>query len=149
MNTILKCIIVLIISAMCFAANAQNVKGDTVRVIEEFPDDGGVVDEDPPAMFVEEMPEFPGGPDSLNAFLSREIQYPPIAKNNGITGTVLIEFVVEKDGRVTNGVVKVPLFPDCDEEALRGVMSMPNWRPGKNMGKPVRCYFQIPITFRP
>ena len=149
MNTILKCIIVLVISAFCFVANAQNVKGDSVRVIEEFPDDGGVVDEDPPAMFVEVMPEFPGGPDSLNAFLSREIQYPPIAKNNGIKGTVLIEFVVEKDGRVTNGKVKVPLFPDCDEEALRGVMSMPNWRPGKNMGKPVRCYFQIPITFRP
>ena len=103
MNTILKCIIVLVISAFCFVANAQNVKGDSVRVIEEFPDDGGVVDEDPPAMFVEVMPEFPGGPDSLNAFLSREIQYPPIAKKNGITGTVLIEFVVEKDGRVTNG----------------------------------------------
>lgn len=149
MNTILKCIIVLVISAFCFVANAQNVKGDSVRVIEEFPDDGGVVDEDPPAMFVEVMPEFPGGPDSLNAFLSREIQYPPIAKNNGIKGTVLIEFVVEKDGRVTNGKVKVPLFPECDEEALRGVMSMPNWKPGKNMGKPVRCYFQIPITFRP
>ena len=149
MNTILKCIIVLVISAFCFVANAQNVKGDSVRVIEEFPDDGGVVDEDPPMMFVEVMPEFPGGSDSLNAFLSREIQYPPVAKNNGVKGTVLIEFVVEKDGRVTNGKVKVPLFPDCDEEALRGVMSMPNWKPGKNMGKPVRCYFQIPITFRP
>ena len=149
MNTILKCIIVLIISAMCFAANAQNVKGDSVRVIEEFPDDGGMMDEDPPAMFVEEMPEFPGGTDSLNAFLRREIVYPKVALENGIKGTVLVEFVVEKDGRVTNGKVKVPLFPECDVEALRGVMSMPNWKPGKNMGKPVRCYFQIPITFRP
>jgi protein TonB len=149
MDTILKCIIVLIISAMCFAANAQNVKGDTVRIIEELPDDGVMMDEDPPAMFVEEMPEFPGGQDSLNAFLSREIVYPKVALENGIKGTVLVEFVVEKDGRVTNGKVKVPLFPDCDEEALRGVMSMPNWRPGKNMGKPVRCFYQVPITFRP
>lgn len=149
MNTILKCIIVLIISAMCFAANAQNVKGDTVRIIEELPDDGVMMDEDPPAMFVEVMPEFPGGQDSLNAFLSREIVYPKVALENGIKGTVLVEFVVEKDGRVTNGKVKVPLFPECDVEALRGVMSMPNWKPGKNMGKPVRCYFQIPITFRP
>ena len=148
MNTILKCIIVLIISAMCFAANAQNVKGDSVRVIEEFPDDGGMMDEDPPAMFVEEMPEFPGGIDSLKAYLAKEIQYPPVAKNNGITGTVLIEFVVEKDGRVTNGKVKIPLFTDCDVEALRVVMSMPKWKPGKNMGKPVRCYYQVPITFR-
>ena len=104
--------------------------------------------EDSPFKFVEEMPEFPGGPDSLKAFLAREIQYPPIAKKNGITGTVLVEFVVEKDGRVTNAKVKVPLFPECDKEAVRGVMSMPKWKPGKNMGKPVRCYYQVPITFR-
>ena len=56
--------------------------------------------------------------------------------------------VVEKDGRVTNGKVKVPLFPDCDVEAMRVVMSLPNWKPGKNMGQPVRCYYQVPITFR-
>jgi len=104
--------------------------------------------DDSPLRFTEEMPEFPGGPDSLKAFLAREIQYPPVAKNNGIRGTVLIEFVVEKDGRVTNAKVKVPLFPECDKEAVRGVMSMPKWKPGRNMGKPVRCYFQIPITFR-
>ena len=104
--------------------------------------------EDSPFKFVEEMPEFPGGPDSLNAFLSREIQYPPVAKNNGITGTVLVEFVVEKDGRVTNAKVKVPLFPECDKEAVQCVMSMPKWKPGKNMGKPVRCYYQVPVTFR-
>ena len=148
MDTILKCIIVLIISAMCFAANAQNVKGDSVRVIEEFPDDGGMMDEDPPAMFVEEMPEFPGGMDSLQAFLAREIQYPQVAKDNGISGTVLVEFVVEEDGRVTNAKVKVPLFPECAKEAVRGVMSMPKWKPGRNMGKPVRCYYQVPIQFK-
>ena len=104
--------------------------------------------EKPPMLFVEEMPEFPGGMDSLYAFLAREIQYPPIAKDNGITGTVLVEFVVEEDGRVTNAKVKVPLFPECDKEAVRGVMSMPKWKPGKNMGKPVRCYYQVPVTFR-
>ena len=104
--------------------------------------------EDSPFKFVEEMPEFPGGADSLKAFLAREIQYPPVAKNNGITGTVLVEFVVEKDGRVTNAKVKVPLFPECDKEAVQCVMSMPKWKPGKNMGKPVRCYYQVPVTFR-
>ena len=124
----------MIISTLCFFANAQSE-------VE--------IGDDIVSRFVEEMPEFPGGQDSLNAFLSREIQYPPIAKKNGISGTVLIEFVVEKDGRVTNGVVKVSLSPDCDEEALRGVMAMPKWKPGKNMGKPVRCYFMVPITFRP
>lgn len=104
--------------------------------------------EKPPMLFVEEMPEFPGGLDSLNAFLSREIQYPQVARAHGITGTVLVEFVVEEDGRVTNAKVKVPLFPECDKEAVRGVMSMPKWKPGKNMGKPVRCYYQVPVTFR-
>ena len=111
---------------------------------------GEVEDDEPPIMglaFTEEMPEFPGGPDSLNAFLSKEIQYPLVAKDNGITGTVLVEFVVEEDGRVTNAKVKVPLFPECDKEAVRGVMSMPKWKPGKNMGKPVRCYYQVPVTF--
>ena len=104
--------------------------------------------EKPPMLFVEEMPEFPGGLDSLNAFLSREIQYPQVARDHGITGTVLVEFVVEEDGRVTNAKVKVPLFPECDKEAVRGVMSMPKWKPGKNMGKPVRCWYQVPVTFR-
>ncbi len=104
--------------------------------------------EEPPMMFTEEMPEYPGGPEALNAFLTREIQYPEVARNNGITGTVLIEFVVEKDGRVSNAKVKVPLFPECDKEAVRGVMAMPKWKPGKNMGKPVRCFYQVPVTFR-
>ena len=103
---------------------------------------------EPVSRVVEEYPEFPGGADSLQAFLAREIQYPPVAKNNGITGTVLVEFVVEKDGQVTNAKVKVPLFHECDKEAVRGVMSMPKWKPGKNMGKPVRCFYQVPVTFR-
>lgn len=103
---------------------------------------------EPPRRFTEEMPEFPGGAEALNAFLSKEIQYPEVARNNGITGTVLVEFVIEKDGKVSNASVKVPLFPDCDKEALRGVMAMPKWKPGKNMNKPVRCYYQVPVTFK-
>lgn len=102
----------------------------------------------PPVYFTENMPEFPGGKDSLTAYIQRELKYPQLAKENGITGTVLVEFVVEKDGRVTNGKVKIPLFPDCDEEALRVVMSMPRWKPAINLGKPVRCFYQVPVSFR-
>ncbi len=119
---------------------------DNTETEVEVVDEGS--EEDPPMMFTEEMPEFPGGDEALLAFLTREIQYPEVARNNGITGTVLIEFVVEKDGRVSNAKVKVPLFPECDKEAVRGVMAMPKWKPGKNMGKPVRCFFQVPVTFR-
>ncbi len=130
-----------------------SVDFDENDVIEDFSDEPievveDVADEEPPMMFTEEMPEYPGGPEALNAFLTREIQYPEVARNNGITGTVLIEFVVEKDGRVSNAKVKVPLFPECDKEAVRGVMAMPKWKPGKNMGKPVRCFYQVPVTFR-
>ncbi len=120
----------------------EDVSDDPIEIVED------VADEDPPVLFTEEMPEFPGGPEALNAFLTKEIQYPEVARNNGITGTVLIEFVVEKDGRVSNAKVKVPLFPECDKEAVRGVMAMPKWKPGKNMGKAVRCFYQVPVTFR-
>ncbi len=84
----------------------------------------------------------------MQVFLANEIQYPQVARDYGITGTVLVEFVVEEDGQVTNGKVKAPLFPECDKEAVRAVMSLPKWKPGKNMGKPVRCYYQVPVTFQ-
>ena len=122
--------------------------------IPDFIDDSPIeivdlgADPEPPRRFTEEMPEFPGGAEALNAFLSKEIQYPEVARNNGITGTVLVEFVIEKDGKVSNACVKVPLFPDCDKEAVRGVLAMPKWKPGKNMNKPVRCYYQVPVTFK-
>ncbi len=139
-------------NGLCVSTDVP-VWGDDYEGIVEVDDADEYPSWEPPgepvSRVVEEYPEFPGGADSLQAFLAREIQYPPVAKNNGITGTVLVEFVVEKDGQVTNAKVKVPLFPECDKEAVRGVMSMPKWKPGKNMGKPVRCYFQIPITFRP
>ena len=121
-------------------------------VVEEIDDEVTVVEDEaetaPPVYFTEEMPEYPGGMEALNSFLSKEIQYPEVARNNGITGTVLVEFVVERDGRVSNAKVKVPLYPDCDKEAVRGIMAMPRWKPGKNMGKPVRCFYQVPVTFR-
>ena len=121
-------------------------------VVDEIDDEVAVVEDEaetaPPVYFTEEMPEYPGGMEALNSFLSKEIQYPEVARNNGITGTVLVEFVVERDGRVSNAKVKVPLYPDCDKEAVRGIMAMPRWKPGKNMGKPVRCFYQVPVTFR-
>ena len=120
----------------------EEVDNSDVEVIEDESESA------PPVYFTEEMPEFPGGPEALNSFLTKEIQYPEVARNNGIMGTVLVEFVVEKDGRVSNAKVKVPLFPDCDKEAVRGVMAMPKWKPGKNMGKPVRCFYQVPVNFR-
>ena len=94
------------------------------------------------------MPEFPGGPDSLHAYLSRTIQYPQDARDKGVSGTVLAEFVVEKDGRVGQVTIKVPLFPSCDEEVVRVLQQMPLWKPATNQGQPIRCFFAVPVTFR-
>ncbi len=99
-------------------------------------------------MFTEEMPEFPGGVKALTTYIGQSLHYPDTAFKYGIVGTVLVEFVVEKDGSVSHVNVKVPLFYDCDEEAVRIVKSMPKWNPAKIQGEPVRCYYQVPVVFR-
>ena len=125
-------------------ANAQvnndNVVKDSV---------GATSSTDPVFSFTEESPQFPGGMDAMMSFINGEIRYPEEAREKGITGTMLVEFVVEKDGSVSNVKVKVPLFPECDNEAIRVITAMPRWKPGKNNGEPVRCFYQVPIMFRP
>lgn len=125
-------------------------------VTDEFSDDesadwleGELVDDDfnLPKRHVEVMPEFPGGLDSLYSFLQKELEYPKIAIDNGIQGTVLVEFVVEVDGHVSNAKTLISLSQECDKEAIRCVMSMPKWKPGYSNGKPERCYFNLPIRF--
>ena len=98
--------------------------------------------------FMEEMPKFPGGIDAFGQTLSNVVQYPQYAVRNRISGTVLVEFVVEKDGSVDNAKIMVSRFPLLDNEALRAMKHLPKWEPGTLSGKPVRCFFQVPITFR-
>lgn len=125
-----------------------------VEGVEMFPSDGNppvksfsdTLSGEPPVMFAEEMPEFPGGPDSLNAFLTRNIQWP--IGYGCATGTVLVEFIVEKDGTITHPTISVSLMPEFDKEALRLVSLMPKWKPARAQGVPVRCYYKIPVTFR-
>lgn len=105
------------------------------------------VEDTPPVRFAEEMPEFVGGQEEMYKFLQNELQYPEVARTNGIQGVVMIEFVVERDGSISNVKAIVPLYPDCDQEAIRVIKKMPKWKPGKSMGKPVRCFFQIPVRF--
>ena len=124
-----------------------------VEGVELFPGDGDsptksftdTVSGEPPVMYAEEMPEFPGGPDSLNAFLMRNLQWP--IGYGCASGTVLVEFIVEKDGAVTHPTISVSLGPAFDNEALRVVNLMPRWKPARAQGKPVRCYYTIPVTF--
>lgn len=112
----------------------------------DFMFDSEIVDGDTICRFPEYFPRFPGGIDSLNAFLLRETQYPndPFLD---VTGTVVVQFLVEKDGSVTLPQVIVPLYPDCDKEAFRVIQLMPKWEPATVNGVPVRCFYQVPVRF--
>lgn len=96
---------------------------------------------------VEKMPIFSGGENELYKYVASSVVYPTVAKESGITGTVIVTFIVEKDGSVTNVKILKGIGGGCDEEALRVVKAMPKWSPGKQDGKPVRVQFNLPIRF--
>ncbi len=97
---------------------------------------------------VEEMPEFPGGAAKMMEYIQKNIKYPMMARESDIQGRVFVNFVVEPDGTITNVAVLRGIGGGCDEEALRVVQSMPNWKPGKQRGSAVRCAFTVPIIFK-
>lgn len=98
--------------------------------------------------FVEQNPSFPGGYEALNAYLSKNIKYPPIARENGIEGKVILSFVVDKNGGIRDIKVRRGIGGGCDEEAVRVVKSMPEWKPGKQNGKAVNVMFNLPVNFK-
>lgn len=97
---------------------------------------------------VENQPEFPGGQAAMMKFLSENIKYPVIAQENGIQGRVICNFVVERDGSITDVQVVRGVDPSLDKEAVRVIQSMPKWKPGMQRGKPVRVRFTLPVVFR-
>ena len=106
-----------------------------------------VPQEDEVFTVVEKMPEYPGGNDERVKFLVKNIKYPEEARKNGISGTVYISFIVEKDGEITNEKVLKGVDESLDNEALRVVKMMPAWKPGIQRGEPVRVQFNLPIQF--
>lgn len=98
---------------------------------------------------IEQMPEFPGGHQSLFNWLSANVKYPEAAEENGVQGRVIVTFVIERDGSITDArVVVKSVDPSLDKEALRVVSSMPRWKPGKHNGSRVRVKYTVPVTFR-
>lgn len=130
-----------------------NVEADQETIIEEyvpeFEDDSEEIEEEEEMIFVivESMPMFPGGEAARLKFLNEHIRYPTMAKEAGIQGRVFIQFVVEKDGSITDVKVVRGIGGGCDEEAVRLVESMPPWIPGKQRHSPVRVRFNMPIRF--
>ena len=114
-----------------------------VEVVEE------VEEEELVFVIVETMPEFPGGQQAMMKFIGENIQYPANAMEKGIQGRVICQFVVEKDGRVSNiQVVRTSGDASLDKEAVRVIGTMPKWKPGIQLGKPVGVTYTLPISFR-
>ena len=97
---------------------------------------------------VEEMPSFPGGQGALMSFLYSNIKYPVVAQENGVQGRVIVGFVVERDGSITDVKVMRSVDPSLDREAQRVVKAMPRWKPGKQNGSAVRVKYTVPVVFR-
>jgi len=138
-------------------AEVKNIP-EEVPIPEDDADDELIVEQvvevvEEPEIFtiVEDMPEFPGGQAELFKFIGKHVKYPPIARENGIEGTVYVGFVVMEDGSIQATQIKRGLAgggAGCDAEAMRVVKAMPKWNAGKQRGKAVRVAFTLPIRFK-
>jgi len=98
-----------------------------------------------PFTMAQEMPEFNG---NIGGYLQRQLKYPNAARDNGIEGQVIVQFVVNEDGHISDAKVLRGIGGGCNEEALRVVSGMPRWKPGKQNGKAVKVYYTLPIRFQ-
>ena len=106
--------------------------------------------ERPPEVFtyVEQHPEFKGGSAELDKYLDKTLQYPGWARENNVQGKVLVRFMVDESGAVTNVKIIKGIGYGCDEEAARVVAAMPLWKPGKINGRAVRTVYVLPVAFK-
>lgn len=134
-----------------FTVEGNDEEGGTIlKAVEEIaaPEPPKHEEENKVFDVVEQMPAFPGGPAALMQYLSSHVKYPAVAEENGISGRVTIQFVVERDGSVTDVRTMKSVDPSLDREAERVVKSMPKWIPGKQNGSPVRVKYFVPVVFR-
>ena len=141
------------------AVGTENKEGVKDRTVEAVRNDIAVAAPPPPPApkpevsnkvfdVVEEMPSFPGGQGALMAFLNSNIKYPVVAQENGVQGRVIVGFVVERDGSITDVKVMRSVDPSLDREAQRVIKAMPKWKPGKQNGSAVRVKYTVPVVFR-
>jgi protein TonB len=116
----------------------------------DFSAETQVVEEKAPEifMYVEQMPEFPGGQVELLKYLQKNLRYPAAARENGIEGKVVLQFVVDESGKISEIQTVRDIGGGCAEEAIRVVRSMPPWKAGKQNGNAVKVYFKLPVTFK-
>lgn len=130
----------------------KDIKGDPnadVQIDQPAGNADKVTEADPNQIFtaVEKSAEFPGGIEKFYAFLNKNLRYPAVARENNVQGRVIVQFVVEKDGSLTDFKILRGIGSGCDEEAQRVLKSTPHWTPGIQNGRPVRQLYTIPISF--
>ncbi|TAF67232.1 MAG: energy transducer TonB [Cytophagales bacterium] len=99
-------------------------------------------------LVVEDPPEFPGGLENFYKYVQKELQYPAEARNMGLKGTVTVQFVVDKDGSITDVEVLKGIGGGFDEEAIRVIKASPKWNPGKQRGQYVKVRMYLPISIK-
>ena len=137
------------IGALTVEGNDE-VGGEVLQLREQIaaPEPPKPAEENKVHDFVEQMPSFPGGMGALMSWLSQNIKYPVIAAENGVEGRVIVQFVVEKDGSITDVKIAKSVDPSINKEATRVVSSMPHWIAGRQNGNPVRVKYTVPVTFK-
>ncbi len=141
------------------AVGTENKEGTKDRTVEAVRSEIAVAAPPPPPApkpevatkvfdVVEEMPSFPGGQGALMSYLASNIKYPVVAQENGVQGRVIVSFVVERDGSISDVKVARSVDPSLDREAQRVVKGMPKWKPGKQNGSAVRVKYTVPVVFR-
>lgn len=117
---------------MIFFMNVQEGRAQTQEVHQE----------------VDVMPQPPGGMSGLMAFMMENLKYPEQAKEKGVEGVVIVSFVVQQDGSISNTEILKGIGAGCDEEAIRVVKAFPNWTPGEKDGKKVNTQIQLPVKYK-
>lgn len=136
MNKLLKSLslfaLLVMVCAFSLNVNAQEKKSDNSDVVFTV---------------VENEAEFPGGVEAMNRFMAENIKYPTLAKQKNIEGKVIISFIVEKNGTLSDIRTIKDIGEGCGDEGVRIVKLMPKWKPAKQKGQPVRQQFLLPISF--
>ena len=130
----MKRVLLFIICAFLFAG-ADAIAQDTKNA-------------DPRYLLLDEHPTFKGGsPGDFAMWVAKHIKYPKAAKKAGVEGTVMVHFVIDKNGKISDAHVHQSVHPALDEEAVRVVKKSPKWKPGKKDGRPVKVSYTIPVVF--
>lgn len=141
---------VRVLFTLPIAFKLDNKKDTTITQVDSIaikPEDKAKANEEKVVYLVEKKPEFPGGMNTFMKWFAKNMKYPEIAQKEKIQGKVIVSFIVEKDGSITNAEVKQSVSPALDAEALRIINTMPAWIPGKVRGKAVRSYYSLPVMF--